>query len=302
MSETTTFKWPFPTNSDAPAGPAQIEALAKAIEERLKVIEFLVGTPAAAAKPEPGQLVLVSGISHPIYKAITGDVTFNSSGVATLGPEKVIAEKIKGLAVETAKIANAAVTAVKLGPEAVETAKIKLLAVTTAILANEAVTTGKIMPGAITAALIASEAVGTAALAAKAVTEAKLADKAVGTAKLEDSAVTEAKIASAAVGAAKLATGAKNLFPQSVGVSGSKVARGSFSIFVNAEGNSTEEQITHGLGATPFVQLTPVVAKEYGGRFDTHVTFANSTKFGAQVYSGALPEAVTITLNWLAVT
>lgn len=293
MSKTTAlFGWPYPENSDASAGPAQIEALAKGVEERLKVIELLVGTPALAAKPEPGQLVVVSGTSHPAYKAITGDVTFNSSGVTTLGNEKVTSAKIKLLAVEAAQIANAAVTAVKLGPEAVETAKIKLLAVTTALLANEAVTTGKITPGAITAALMAAESVGTLAIQNKAVTESKLADSAVG----------ELKLAAAAVGSSKLAASSKNLFPQSVGVSGAKIARGSFTIFVNAEGNSTEKQIEHGLAATPFVQLTPVVAKEYGGRFDTHVTSADSSKFGAQVYSGALPEAVTITLNWLAMT
>lgn len=170
MAETSVFKFPYPTNSDSPAGPAQIEAAVKKVEEKLLVIELLItGTPSA------GQLVIVGGTSHPEYKSVTGDVTFNSSGVATLGAEKVTSAKIKLLAVEAAQLASNAVTAAKLASESVETAKIKLLAVTTATLAAEAVTTGKIALGAITAALMAAESIETAAIKDGAVTQAKLA-------------------------------------------------------------------------------------------------------------------------------
>lgn len=192
MPETSVFKFPYPTNSDSPAGPAQIEAAVKKIEEKLLAIELLItGTPSA------GQLLIVGGTSHPEYKSVTGDVTFNSSGVATLGSEKVTTAKIKLLAVEAAQIASNAITAAKLASESVETAKIKLLAVTTATLANEAVTTGKIAPGAITAALMAAESVETAAIKNKAVTAAKLAEEAVETAKIKDLAVTFAKLSAA---------------------------------------------------------------------------------------------------------
>jgi len=199
MGETSVFKFPYPTTADSPAGPAQIEAAVKKIEEKLLAIELLItGTPSA------GQLVVVSGTSHPEYKTITGDVTFNSSGVATLGAEKVTTAKIKLLAVEAAQLASNAVTAAKLASESVETAKIKLLAVTTATLAAEAVTTGKIAGSAITAALMAAESVETAAIKNGAVTAAKLAAESVEEAKIKEGAVGTAKLANAAASSQKL--------------------------------------------------------------------------------------------------
>lgn len=127
--------------------------------------------------------------------------------------------------IETAQIANLAVTAAKIGTAAVETAKLANLAVTEAILAagavtetkitDSSVTTGKINAAAVVAGKIATDAVTADKILANAVTAAKIdtgavtADKilagAVTTGKLDSLAVTTDKLAANAVTAAKIA-------------------------------------------------------------------------------------------------
>jgi hypothetical protein len=197
---TALFEFPFPESTDPPDGPAQIQAAVEAIQERLAVIEKLIGTPAEAAEPTPGQLVVVNGTSDPIYRSVTGDVTFNSSGMATIGEEKVATEKIKNLAVSAAKIANLAVSNEKLSLNSVSTLKIQVeavdenrlaaLAVSTAKLANEAVDTGKIKASAVTTAKIAAENITTALIKDGAVTEPKLGDGVVTSRKFKPTAGT----------------------------------------------------------------------------------------------------------------
>lgn len=168
MKETPIFKGPLPESTDPPDGAAQISAAVEWVEELLAKIEELID-----GAPAPGNLIVVNGTSDPVYRAITGDVGFNSLGVATIGEERVATTMIK----------NLAVTAAKLAEEAVETAKIKNLHVTEGKLANLAVAAGK----------LASEAVETGKIKALAVTEAKLAAESVSTAKLKNGAVTPEK-------------------------------------------------------------------------------------------------------------
>jgi hypothetical protein len=177
--ETPIFEFPFPESTDAPDGPAQIGGAVEAIEDRLAQIELLLGTPAKPAAPAPGNLIVVNGTNDPVYKAITGDVTFNSSGVASIGESKVVASKIAALAVEASKLAANAVETAKIKDLAVTEGKLAALAVATAKIAELAVTTGKIAAGAVTTAKIAAANITTALIADGAVTEVKVADGAV---------------------------------------------------------------------------------------------------------------------------
>ena len=106
--------------------------------------------------------------------------------------------------VETADIADGAITMPKLADSAVTTSKIEDGAITTPKLADSAVTTGKIADYAVTTPKLDTGAVTTEKLADSAVTTEKLADLAVTTAKLADSAVSTAKIADEAVTDAKI--------------------------------------------------------------------------------------------------
>jgi hypothetical protein len=80
----------------------------------------------------------------------------------------------------------------------------------TAEIADGAVTTAKLADGAITGAKLAGGAVTTAALPDGAITTPKLADGAVTTPKLADGAVAGAKLANDAVATANLQNGAVN--------------------------------------------------------------------------------------------
>lgn len=175
MEATPIFDWPFPGGGEPPNGPLQIGDAVTAIEERLAVLKLLVGTPAEAAEPAPGQLLVVDGTSHPAYKAATGDVTVNSAGVTTIGEEKVLAAKIAALAVEASKLAANAVETAKIAGLAVTTAKLAELAVTAQKLAAEAVETGKIKARAVTGAKIALETITGELIANGTIADSKLA-------------------------------------------------------------------------------------------------------------------------------
>jgi len=177
--ETALFGFPYPIGGDKPAGPAQIEAAVKAVEERLSLIQKLTGTKATPVAPAEGQLLVVDNTGHAAYKAMGGDATINAAGVLTIGNEKVVAAKIAKLAVEAAHIAEKAVGTAKLADLAVTEAKLAALAVTAGKIAAEAVTTGKVANLAITTAKIALEAITTALIADGAVTEVKVADGAI---------------------------------------------------------------------------------------------------------------------------
>lgn len=161
VKEGPIFKGPLPQGNDPPAGNAQISQAVEWVESLLAQIEGLI-----LGAPAPGNIVVVSGTSDPVYKAVTGDIAVNAAGVASIGAGKVLEAMLGGEAVATAKIKALAVTAAKIAAEAVETAKlaglsvteakIAALAVSTAKLAAEAVETGKIKNAAVTDAKLAS--------------------------------------------------------------------------------------------------------------------------------------------------
>lgn len=109
--------------------------------------------------------------------------------------------------INTAQIADAAITAIKLGAAAVEAGKIATNAVTTANIAALAVNASKIASNAVTTAKIAADAVTSSELADNAVTEAVIATNAITATKISDGAIETAKLAAGAVTAAKITAG-----------------------------------------------------------------------------------------------
>ena len=101
--------------------------------------------------------------------------------------------------IETARLADLAVTTAKIADAAVTTAKIAPLAVTTATLNDAVVTTAKIAAYAVTAGLIGINAVTNEKLVLNAITSDKVTDLNITEAKLAALAVTNGKIALNAV-------------------------------------------------------------------------------------------------------
>jgi hypothetical protein len=139
--------------------------------------------------------------------------------------------------VSTADLAVGAVTTAKLAAGAVDAAAIADGAVGTAQLGANAVTTGKIAPGAVDAGAIADGAVGTSDLAANAVTTAKVALGAITSALLSAGAVVTAAIADGAVTTIKLADGA---------VTQLKIAAGAVGTAQLADGSVTSAKLADG--------------------------------------------------------
>jgi len=158
-------------------------------------------------------------VDSKIDSALTGDVaagnaitiTDNSpaSGQITIAVTDgaIDTAELANNAVTTAKITDSNVTTAKINDAAVTTAKIADANVTTAKIANDAITSAKIADGTIIAGDIANNAITTAKILDANVTTAKIADSNVTTAKINDAAVTEAKIAGSAVTSGKIASG-----------------------------------------------------------------------------------------------
>ena len=170
--------------------------------------------------------VSMTNLAKGVFALVTGgDATINSAGEVIIGngevetamladdavttakiaDSNVTTAKIADDAVTTAKIADLNVTAAKLAADSVETAKIKDANVTTAKIADANVTTAKIADSNVTTAKIADLNVTAGKLAADSVITAKILDSNVTTAKIADSNVTTAKIADSNVTTAKLA-------------------------------------------------------------------------------------------------
>jgi hypothetical protein len=138
--------------------------------------------------------------------AVTTDkIPNNAITTAKIPDNAITTAKIADNAVTSSKIANTAVITAKIQDNAVTTAKIQDNAVTSVKIANNAVTTDKIPNNVITTAKIANNAVTTDKIPNNAIITDKIPDNAITTAKIADNAVTSSKIANTAVTNAKLA-------------------------------------------------------------------------------------------------
>ena len=134
-----------------------------------------------------------------------GDIDFTRDGS---GASSDLRGAIRAAAVDTAQLADDAVTGAKIADDAVDTSQIAAGAVETAQIADDAVTNAKIANDAVDTAQIADDAVDTAQIADDAVNNAKIADDAVETAQIANDAVTSDKVADDAVDTAQIADGA----------------------------------------------------------------------------------------------
>ena len=116
--------------------------------------------------------------------------------------------KLTSASVTSTQIANNAVTANELADDAVDTAAIANTAVTGAKIASDTITAGHIAANAIGASELADNAVDSGAIASDAVTTAKILDLNITTGKLAANAVTAAKIADNTITATQIAADA----------------------------------------------------------------------------------------------
>jgi len=157
-----------------------------------------------------GDALLWSGSAW-VQKAVSGDATIDANGALTLANgsvesamlanDAVSEAKLAANAVSSAKIANGAVAEAKLASGAVSSDKLAANAVAEAKIADNAVSADKIAANAVAEAKIANNAVSADKIASGAVAEAKLATNAVSTLKIADDAVTNAKLATNSVNA-----------------------------------------------------------------------------------------------------
>lgn len=161
--------------------------------------------------------LLVDNVVLTVEEPVSGGLTRDSNGNVLVADSGIETAKIANLAITQQKLADAAVSTSKiqdlsivtqkLATGAVNTTKLADLAVEAAKLANSSVTATKIANAAVGSAAIADLAVGNAHLANAAVTNAKIANAAISTANIQNLAVTENLIANGAITTPKLSTG-----------------------------------------------------------------------------------------------
>ena len=137
-----------------------------------------------------------------------------------------------GPQIQSAGIADAAITLQKLANLAVSAAKLQTNAVTNSKIANGAVTSTKIGVNAVNASHIASGQVGNSELATNSVSSTKIVNGTITGTKIANSTITGSKIANNTITGSKITTGS---------ITGSKIATNSLTstqLGTNSVGNS----------------------------------------------------------------
>lgn len=124
-----------------------------------------------------------------------------------IGNFNVTTSKIASKAVTSAKIFDSNIVTAVIANGAVETTNIADLAVTSDVLSNFGILSSDFGAGAVTNSKLATNAITSAKLATNAVDTTALPDGVVGTTNLADLAVTSAKIANGAVTSLKIPSG-----------------------------------------------------------------------------------------------
>lgn len=127
MPTTSSHLLPYPEASDPADVPADIAALAEAVDTKLDAI-----APAQITGPTSGQLLIANASGVVTGTAVSGDVVISNTGDAQIQAGAVGTNELGNSAVTTAKIDNGAVTTAKIGDSQVTTAKINNGAITTA--------------------------------------------------------------------------------------------------------------------------------------------------------------------------
>jgi hypothetical protein len=132
----------------------------------------------------------------------TAQIADSAVTALKIGALAVTAGKIAASAVGSTEIASLAITNAKIAANAVDTGKLAANAVTTTELAALAVTGAKIAAATITAANIAANTITAAQIAALTITAAEISAGAITAAKISTGAITTSKLAVSTGGAA----------------------------------------------------------------------------------------------------
>ena len=174
--------------------------------------------------------------------------------------------KLTAASVTATQIANNAVTANELADNAVDTAAIANTAVTGAKIASDTITAGNIAANAIGASELADNAVDSAAIVSNAVTTAKISNLNVTTGKLADNAVTAAKIADDTITATQIAANA---------VGSSELADNAVDTTAIANSAVTDAKIASGIAGTKITDGTVTAAKLNTSNLDRSLNVAS---------------------------
>ena len=191
--------------------------------------------------------------------------------------------------IDTAQIANAAITAIKLGTAAVEAGKIAANAVTTDKIAALAVNADKIASNAITTAKIADDAVTSAQLADNAATEAVIATNAITATKISNGAIETAKLAAGAVTAAKITAGTITASEiASATIVASNIATGTITANKIAANTITASNIATGTITANEILSGTITATQIAASTITASKIAANTITASQIAAGAI--------------
>ena len=174
--------------------------------------------------------------------------------------------KLTSASVTATQIANNAVTANELADDAVDTAAIANTAVTGAKIASDTITAGNIATNAIGSAELADNAVDSGAIASNAVTTAKVTDLNITTGKLANNAVTAAKIADDTITATQIAVNA---------VGSSELADNAVDTAAIATSAVTDAKIASGIAGTKITDATITAAKLNTSNIDRSLNVAS---------------------------
>jgi hypothetical protein len=217
--------------------------------------------------------------------------------------------------INTAQIADDAITAQKIGDLAVQTAHLAVGAVDANKIADDAVQSVHLALGAVDANAIAAAAVGTVALATGAVTNAILAASAVTETKIDSNAVTTPKIVAGAITTGKIATGAVTANEiAALTITAGNIAAGAIVTAKLAAGAVTANEIAAltilagniaaGAIVTAKLAAGAVTANEIAALTITAAQIAAGTITGAKVAAGTITAgniaALTITAAEIA--
>lgn len=109
MPTTSSHSLPYPNSTDPADVPADIAALAEAVDGKLDAI-----APGQITGPTSGQILIANASGVITGTSVTGDVTISNSGVTAIGAGAVGTTELDDDAVTTAKIDDGAVTSAKL--------------------------------------------------------------------------------------------------------------------------------------------------------------------------------------------
>ena len=227
--------------------------------------------------------ILANTMANSLNIGINSD-QFAANGVETaaIADEAVTIDKLADGAIAAAGLADDVVDIAKLADEAVSAAKLASGAVTTAKIVDDAVITAKLADGSVTSDKFADEAVTTAKLVDGSVVKAKFAESSVTTAKLVDDAVTTAKLADASVTTDKLAAGA---------VTTAKIVDDAVTTAKLADGAVTAAKIVDDAVTTVKIVDKSVTAAKFADGAVTAAKIVDSAVTTAKLAAGAVTSA-----------